>query len=152
MKQIVYIIMLLILSATPKLLAQISIGYIPFQSVLIIATDTEKLVWAELKMETNTFASNLNLEISPKINFKRRDWVNYYAGVGIGVNPVYAFSELSLINGYFVDFGARIKPLAKFRNFQIIFEISPYVNQEFKSGNIRTRLGIAWNYIRSKKS
>lgn len=130
--------------------AQISIGYFPFQSLLSITSNTEKLAWVDFKMETNTFASNLNMEISPKINFKRTDCVNYYIGPGWSFNPTNAYSDATITNGYFLDFGARIKPLSNWRNLQLVFELSPYVNTDFTGGNFRARLGIAWNFGKSK--
>lgn len=136
---------------TTRLYSQVSIGYCPFESMLAISSNTDKLIWADYKLETNSFISNLNMEISPKVNFKRGGWVNYYTGIGIGLNPVNSFSGHTATNGYFLDFGARIKPLANHRNLNIVFEISPYVNKEFKSGNLRTRLGVAWNFKRTTK-
>lgn len=128
---------------------QVSVGYFPFQSVVSVSTNTEKLCWVDYKLETNSFASNFNMEFSPKINFSRRSLVNYYTGVGISLNPAYVASKLSITNGYFIDFGVRVKPLTQYKNLQIVFEISPYINKSFDGGNIRTKLGIAWNF--SKK-
>lgn len=136
------------LSLTSK--SQIAITYVPFQSVLGISTNTDKLLWLDYKLETNTFVSNLNMEISPKINFKRTEFVNYYFGAGISFNPVYLSSELSVRNGYFIDFGARTKPFPNYKSIQILFELSPYINYQFGSGNIRTRLGVCYNFTKAK--
>jgi hypothetical protein len=126
--------------------SQVAVGYFPFQSVVSLSTNTEKAVWLDYKLETNSFSSNLNMEISPKWNFKRREFVNYYVGAGIAFNPVYVFSNLPIVNGSFLDFGARIKPLKQLNNFQLILELSPYVNADFAGGNIRSKLGLAWNF------
>ena len=152
MKNIFSTRVILIFFATISLTAksQIAITYFPFQSLLGVNTNTDKLVWLDYKIETNTFASNLNMELSPKINFIRKENVNYYFGPGISFNPVYYGSDLSITNGYFLDFGARAKPFTKCRNLQILFELSPYINNQFVSGNIRTRLGISYNF--GKKS
>lgn len=131
--------------------AQIAVSYFPFQSILAISSNTEKRVWADYKLETNSFSSNLNMEFSPKINLKRSEWVNYYLGPGISINPANNEANSSLVNGSFLDIGARIKPWARFRNFQVVFEVSPYVNRLFSNGNIRTRLGAAWNFSKKKK-
>lgn len=144
------ILVLLLVTAFKKSSAQISIGYLPFQSLLSITSNTEKLAWVDFKMETNTFASNLNMEISPKINFISNEYVNYYVGAGLAFNPSNAYSDVSITNGYFLDFGARIKPLNNHRNFQVIFELSPYINNDFTGGNFRARLGLAWNFGKSK--
>lgn len=128
------------------LFSQVAITYFPFQSFLGISSNTEKLLWADYKIETNSFSSNMNMELSPKINFLRKEAVNYYLGPGISFNPAYGFTDLGIMNGYFLDFGVRVKPWEQHRNFQVVFEISPFVNHEFKSGSLRTRLGLAWNF------
>lgn len=74
------LIILALISLTAK--SQIAITYVPFQSFLGISTNTDKLLWLDYKIETNTFASNLNMELSPKINFMRKENVNYYFGAG----------------------------------------------------------------------
>lgn len=140
-------ILIFFLFSYPGILnAQVAVSYFPFESLLSVSSNTEKLLWADYKLETNSFFSNLNMEISPKINFKRGEWVNYYTGIGIAFNPVNAFSDLTVMNGYFLDFGARIKPLAQCRNVQVVFELSPYTSKDFKGGNLRARLGLAWNF------
>jgi hypothetical protein len=130
--------------------AQVAVSYFPFQSILSISTNTEKLCWADYKLETNSFVSNFNMELSPKLNFRKRELTNYYTGPGISFNPAYSFANLRVLNGFFIDFGVRIKPITKQRNLQVVFEISPYVNREFSGGNIRTRLGVAWNFQKSE--
>jgi hypothetical protein len=86
------------------------------------------------------------MEFSPKINLKRTEVINYYFGTGLSFNPANLNADLPITNGYFMDFGIRAKPFIKIRNLQVVFEISPYINKEFKSGNLRTRIGIAWNF------
>lgn len=147
------VLLILLFSFTQKLLiAQVAIGYFPFQSLLSVSTNTDKRLFADLKIETNSFFSNINMELSPKINVKRQEKVNYYAGLGISINPANPFADLSVINGYFTDFGMRATPFEKFKNLQIVFEISPYVNREFNGGNLRSRIGVAWNFTRKTKS
>ncbi len=129
---------------------QIAFTYHPIQSIFSISSNTEKLIFCEYKIETNTFASNMNMELSTKINVKKTDWVNYYVGPGISFNPAYSFVNLSIFNGYLLDVGARIKPIQKYKNIQLVFELSPYINREFNGGNLRTRLGVAYNFASKK--
>jgi hypothetical protein len=131
--------------------SQVAISYFPIQSILSISSNTERLLWAEYKIETNTFFTNLNMEISPKINIKKTDWANYYVGPGASFNPSYGVAELGLINGYFLDLGARIKPIQKHKSVHLVFEISPYVNRTFDGGNLRTRLGVSYNFLNKRK-
>lgn len=144
MKRKLLIVLLLVkLSAVT---AQVGISYYPFQSLLSVSSNTEKPVWIDYRVETNTFLSNLNMEISPMWNFTRADHVNYYVGAGVNFNPVNALADLPVMSGYFASAGARIKPIQKHPNAHLIFEISPYLNSQFTGGNLRTRLGIGYNF------
>ncbi len=140
------LVILVFLLTQKQLFAQVAINYFPFQSILSVSTNTDKRLFADFKMETNNFISNLNMEFSPKFNVKRLEKANYYAGIGISINPVNSFANLPITNGYFIDFGMRAKPFEKLNNLQIVFELSPYVNREINGGNLRTRIGIAWNF------
>lgn len=150
MKRLLVIILCLL--TQKQLLAQVAISYYPFQSILSVSTNPDKKLFVDFKIETNNFVSNFNMEFSPKINIKRSEKVNYYFGIGISINPVNSFANLPTTNGYFIDFGVRAKPFEKHNNLQIVFEISPYVNREINGGNLRTRIGIAWNFVRKTKS
>lgn len=142
------ILTLLLVFYASALYSQVAVSYYPFQSILSVSSNTEKLFWVDYKVETNTFILNLNMELSPKFNLKRRERVNYYVGPGISFNLTNATADLPLINGYFIDIGVRIKPINKYKNIQLVFEISPYINNEFSGGNLRTRLGISYNFNR----
>ena len=139
---------LLALAAARPAAAQVAVTYFPFQSVLGVATDTERPLWVGLNAETNTFISNVNLELQGMANLKRGEWVNYYAGLGVNTNPLAAVNELPLLNGYTITAGTRIKPLANYRNVQVVFELTPYVNTHFDGGFVRTMLGLAYNFRR----
>ncbi|HEY5123305.1 MAG TPA: hypothetical protein VIK14_06165 [Ignavibacteria bacterium] len=142
------ILTLLLVFYASALYSQVAVSYYPFQSILSVSSNTEKLFWVDYKIETNTFILNLNMELSPKFNLKRSERVNYYVGPGISFNFTNATADLPLTNGYFIDTGVRIKPIKKYKNIQLVFEISPYINSEFSGGNLRTRLGISYNFNR----
>ncbi len=142
------IIILVFLFVQKSLIGQIVVGYFPFQSQISINSNTDKILFADYKLETNNFLSNLNMEISPKINLKKSEKINYYTGLGISINPINSFSNLPITNGYFVDFGIRYKKFERIKNLQIIFELSPYLNREFDGGNLRSRIGIAWAFVK----
>lgn len=145
-------VILICLLTQKQIYAQVAIGYFPFQSILSVSTNTDKLLFADLKIGTNNFISNLNMEFSPKFNFKRLDKVNYYTGIGISINAANSYANLPITNGYLIDFGIRAKPFEKLTNLHIVFEISPYINREINGGNLRTRIGLAWNFTRKTKS
>jgi hypothetical protein len=130
--------------------SQVEVSYFPFQSLLSLSTDTEKRVFADYKIETNTFLSNLNMEISPMVNVRRKERVNGYLGAGISFNPFNGYSDLPILNGYFAAFGVRIKPLKTLKSVHLIFELSPYFNKEWTGGNLRSRLGVGWNFRKEK--
>jgi len=129
---------------------QVAVSYYLFQSQLSLSTNTEKTLWLDYRVETNSFLSNMNMEISPMWNFKKMESANYYAGPGVSFNLFYIAADIPYVNGYFLDIGARIKPFEKNRSVQIIFEISPYINSRATGGNLRTRLGLAYNFVRDK--
>lgn len=146
MKKLLLLIIVLLALKPNEGKAQIGLAYYPFQSVIALNSDCEKILWADLRMETNTFISNINLELNANYNFKKSDWVNYYTGIGINLNPFYALEDLPATNGYLLHFGTRIKPFQKMKNIQIAFEISPYFNPDFDGGQIRSQLGLAYNF------
>jgi len=146
MRQVLVICLFILWPVSEKLYSQVAISYFPFQSVLSISSDTENLLWGEMRVGTNTFFSNINLEFDAQINFKRTNWVNYYSGLGINVNPFYGIEDLPFTNGYVLNIGARIKPVQAHKNLQVVFEISPYVNSQFDGGLLRTYLGLAYNF------
>lgn len=148
MKNNLIIIALLIVAQSVS--AQVAVSYFPFQSTFSVASNTEFLVWADCKLETNTAYTNLSMEFSPKVNFRRGEIANYYVGAGVNFDPTFAYNETPFTNGFFADLGTRIKPFAKARNIQLVLELSPYVNKAWSGGNLRSRLGLAWNFARSK--
>ena len=130
--------------------AQVNIAYYPWNNLLGISTNTNKLIWFDLKSEVNTFFGNLNTEQSLQLNIKRTEFVNYYTGIGISTNYIRATHDGKIINGYYVNFGSRIKPINKVPGLQIIAEISPYLNREFQSGILRFNLGIGYQFSKKK--
>lgn len=146
MKNSLFILVLIFSLAAKTNSAQVGISYYPFQSIIAVNTNTEKMAWADVRMETNTFISNLNFEFNGLFNFKRTEWVNYYSGIGININPFYTLKDLPATNGYLVHFGARIKPFSKIKNLQVAFELSPYLNTDFSAGQIRTLMGLSYNF------
>lgn len=143
---------LLVFLCVLKTKSQVAFTYFPFQSIICVSSNTERLAWVDLKLETNTFFTNMNMELSPKIHLNTTEQANYYIGPGVNFNPVYAAADLPIVNGYFVDLGVRIKPLKTLKSLQIVFEISPYINEHLAGGNLRTRLGVAYNFTRKPKT
>ncbi|MBP9739650.1 MAG: hypothetical protein V9E96_04705 [Chitinophagaceae bacterium] len=66
--------------------AQLAISYFPFQSIVSLTTNTEKKLWVDYKVETNTFFTNMNMEFSVKYNFKKNTQYNLYLAPGFVFN------------------------------------------------------------------
>jgi hypothetical protein len=145
MKKILIIFILSFGFLTGKLYSQIAVSYYPFQSILSVSSNADKLLWADFRLEANTFFSNINLELDGMINLKRTEMINYYSGIGINVNPFYTVEGLEFVNGFTFNFGVQIKPLQKHKKFHIIFEVGPYFNKYFDGGTFRTLLGVSYN-------
>ena len=148
MKRLTILTFILLISF--KIFGQISIGYFPFQSILSVNTNCNKIIFTDIRMETNTFFTNINPELNLFLNFKRNENSNYYAGLGVNINPFYEMNYLSFVNGYSFTIGARFKPLTKYEKFNVIFEISPYANKYFDGGVFRTNLGLSYDLKKDK--
>jgi hypothetical protein len=144
------IIPLLFLFLSTPIVAQVSVGYYPIQSELSLSTNSERLFWGDLRIATNNFFGNITTEPVLIVNIKRKEMVNFYSGLGMNFNFFNAANNISIINGYSLHIGSRIKPLKKINNLQLIFEISPYMNQKFDGGLLRTRLGVAYQFKKKK--
>ncbi|NVK75091.1 MAG: hypothetical protein HWE24_16600 [Oceanospirillaceae bacterium] len=146
MKVKIILLLALSLSISKSTLSQVAVAYYPFQSEISVSTDTEKVVWGDLRIQANTFFANMNFEPSVMVNLSRQAYVNYYLGAGVNLNFFNPASDLPLINGYALDIGARIKPFTSHPGIQIIFEIAPYANYSFDSGLLNARLGVGYQF------
>ena len=147
----ILILLLFILLLSKPSSAQISVGYYPFQSEISVTTSSERAVWGDCRIATNTFFGNITTEPVLMVNVKRTESANFYSGIGMNLNFFNEANNISIINGYNLHFGTRAKPIKNLNNLHIIFEISPYMNQSFDGGILRTRLGLAYQF-RKKKS
>jgi len=140
------ILLPLLLFFAHPMMAQVSVGYFPFQSEITMSSHSERLLWADLRIASNTFFGNVTSEPIMMINVKRSEKANLYAGAGLNFNFVNAVSDISVFNGYTFSFGTRAKPLKELNNLHFIFEISPYFNPNFDGGLLRSRLGLAYQF------
>ena len=125
---------------------QVALSYYPFESVLGISTNTEKALWADIRLDANSFVGVLNSELQVMWNWRRSDWVNYYSGLGINFKPFYAVADLAFLNAYVLSTGARVKPWQAHPNFQVIFELSPFFYESWDGAILRAKLGLAYNF------
>ena len=108
------LVMLACLLAHKHIFAQVAISYFPVQSILSVSTQTDKRLFADFKIETNNFISNLNMEFSPKFNLRRLEKANYYTGIGISLNPVNSLLIIPIL--LFSFYYAQTKPDNMVRN------------------------------------
>ena len=148
-KQILFCATILLSKA---ICAQLSIGYFPFQSELSLSTYSEKNIWGDLRIASNTFFGNVTTEPILMVNIKKKEMVNYYGGIGMNLNFFNAANNISIVNGYNLHIGIRAKPIRELNNLHCIFEISPYMNRDFDGGILRTRIGVAYQFSKKKKS
>ncbi len=139
------------ISLLPEAKAQLSLGYYPFNNTLSITSNTEKRIWVDGRLETNTFYGNINPEIFAMFNLKRTGFYNIYTGLSCKSVLMDGFVDGDFIGGYSLSVGSRIKPFRRQNNVHFMFELSPYVNKEFNSGILRAYLGVAYHFRGLKK-
>ncbi len=123
-----------------------SVTYYPFNSQLAFSTNPQKQLWAEARVQTNSFFSGLNTEIAPMLNLKQTPNANYYAGLGVQFNPLNSLVNRAWLNGYFLSGGVRVRPFEKLPNVALAFEVTPYVAKKFDIGTFRTWFGISYEF------
>ncbi|MDZ7935627.1 MAG: hypothetical protein U5M51_11850 [Emticicia sp.] len=60
--------------------------YYPFNSVFSIATNPNKVVWADFRFQMNSYFSSLSTEVSPMFNLNKSERAKFYVGAGIKAN------------------------------------------------------------------
>lgn len=132
---------------------QASVSYFPWNGLLGISTNPRKLVWMDARVQTNSLFSSLSLDLLPLINLRRGEMVQWYLGGGVRLNPLYRIADpkadLIKIDGYSINFGARVSPFEKNRNIQVVLELSPFAKNDWASGVLRSNFGVA--YVFGKK-
>ncbi|TLU98176.1 hypothetical protein [Dyadobacter luticola] len=155
MKKLLLVAALLFICSFETLKAQASVGYYPWSSLLSISTNPRKAVWLDARFQTNSLFSSLSVDILPMVNLKRGEVVQWYLGGGVRLNPLYriadADADLITIDGYSLNFGARIAPLPKNRNIQLVLELNPYVKDKFDSGVLKSHFGLVYVFGKKKK-
>jgi hypothetical protein len=146
MKKAKLIILLLLSSALAPLSAQVAVSYYPLESTFSISSDTEQLLWADLRLETNTFIGLMNTEVQLMCNWRRSKWLNYYSGLGFNFKPFYAASDLSFLNAYVLSTGIRLKPWQAQPGFQVIVELAPFLSESWDAARLRSSFGVAYNF------
>lgn len=155
MKKTILIIALLTFCFGEKLIAQASVGYYPWSSLLTVSTNTKKAIWLDTRVQTNSLFSSLSIDVLPMINLKKGEILQWYIGGGLRLNPLRRIADggadLVTIDGYSVNFGVRISPLPQNRRIQLALELNPYVKDDFASGVLKSHFGVVYAFGKNKK-
>ncbi len=139
---------------TAQVLQAQAFSYYPFNSIFSVATNPNKVVWADFRFQMNSYFSSLSTEVSPMFNLNKSERARYYVGAGVKANFLNYLnpdvSKRSPLEGYCLNAGVRASPFVKIPRFQIIFELSPYANKTFDLGVFRANLGLG--YVLGKKN
>ena len=127
--------------------------YYPFNSIFSVATNPNKVVWADFRFQMNSYFSSLSTEVSPMFNLNKSERAKFYVGAGVKANFLNALnpdaSKQSPLEGYCLNAGVRTSPVQKLPRLQVVFELSPYANKDFDLGVFRANLGLG--YVLGKK-
>ncbi|GAB4000674.1 hypothetical protein GCM10028807_54400 [Spirosoma daeguense] len=141
-----HILTALLLAGAVSAFGQASVAYYPFNNVVSVSTNADRAFWLDARMQTNTLFGSLSTTICPMINVSRKAQVNYYTGLGVRFNALNGIDNRDVMEGYSLHVGVRIKPLTFMPNLRIAFEIAPYARKDFKTGNLQSFLGFAYQF------
>jgi hypothetical protein len=132
----------------PRCLAQ-AVTYHPWDNVLAVASNPQRLVWGEARFQMNSLFAALDTELAPMINFRRSPQSQFYVGGGAAFGFVSHFVDnTKLLKGYFLSIGTRVHPIVQAPQVGVAFELSPYTAEDFKSGRFRAWLGVTYQFGR----
>jgi hypothetical protein len=134
----------LLLSVSASAFGQASVAYYPFNNFVSVSSNSDRLLWVDARVQTNTVFASLSTTICPMINVVRKDQVNYYTGLGVRFNR-------DVLEGYSLQIGVRVKPIPFVPNLRVAFEIAPYARKDFKLGSLQSFLGIAYQFGKKKQ-
>lgn len=138
-----------LLGITLSAFGQASVAYYPFSSLVTVSSNADRAFWFDGRLQTNSLFGSLSTTLCPMINVARRAQVNYYTGLGVRFNALNGIDNRDILEGYSLHIGVRVKPLLMLPNLRVAFELAPYSRKDFKTGNLQSFLGIAYQF--SKK-
>lgn len=155
MKRLIPLIFALVVLSGSSLFAQASVGYYPWNSLFTVSTNPNKILWLDTRVQTNSLFSGLSFDFLPMFNIKRGEVVRYYIGGGVRINPLVRISDpradLITVDGYSINFGARISPFPQNRNIQLAIELNPYIKDDLESGVLKSNFGLIYFFGKRSK-
>jgi hypothetical protein len=141
----------LLFSVSASAFGQASVAYYPFNNLVTVSTNSDRLFWADARVQTNTVFASLSTTLCPMVNIVRKQQVNYYTGLGVRFNPLNGLDKRDVLEGYSLQIGVRVKPIPFVPNLRVAFEIAPYARKDFKLGSLQSFLGIAYQFGKKKQ-
>ena len=141
-----HLLIALLLGFTLSASGQASVAYYPFSSLVTVSSNADRTAWFDARVQTNTLFGSLSTTLCPMVNVVRKAQVNYYTGLGVRFNALNGIDNRDILEGYSLHVGVRIKPLTFMPNLRIAFELAPYSRKDFKTGNLQSFLGFAYQF------
>ncbi len=155
MKRTVRFLALLLLLKAGDCFSQASVAYYPWSSLLGVSTNPRNVLWLDTRLQTNSLFSSLSVDILPMVNLKRGEVVQLYLGGGVRLNPLHKIADdaanVITVDGYSVNFGARIAPLPQLRNLQLALELNPFVKKNIESGVLKSHFGLVYHFNKKER-
>lgn len=128
--------------------AKWSVGYYPYPySRVEVTTNPNSLFFGGLRIQTNSFVSNLNTDFNGAWNFKRTERINCFTGAGLRINPPDIGSEsANAYRGMYLMIGARVIPFEGVPALGLSFDLCPFLEAGSQSGRLESNLGIFWTF------
>ncbi|WP_247236029.1 hypothetical protein [Telluribacter sp. SYSU D00476] len=149
-----FLLFLFVLAAN-GVFAQASVGYYPWSGLLSVSTNPNRPLWLDTRVQTNSLFSSLSLDLLPLVTIKRTEVVQWYAGGGLRLNPLYRIADprasLITVDGYSINAGVRAAPFAANRRIQLALELNPYVKDDLASGVLKTHFGLIYVFDKKEK-
>lgn len=128
--------------------SQASVAYYPFNSLFSVSTNPNKAVWLDGRLQFNTQFGSLSTTLAPMVNISRREFVNYYTGLGIRFNALNQLNDSDILEGYSLHVGVRVAPIHSLPTLRVAFELSPFARANFKSGVFYAHFGVAYQFLK----
>ncbi|MGF7215704.1 hypothetical protein GGR92_001844 [Spirosoma lacussanchae] len=141
----------LLLSVAASAFGQASVAYYPFNNVVSVSTNADRALWLDARVQTNTVFGSLSTTFCPMVNVSRQPQVNVYTGLGVRFNFLNGLDDRQALEGYSLHVGVRVRvPFVP--NLRAAFELAPYARQDFKTGNLQSMLGLAYQFKKKVKA
>ncbi len=126
--------------------AQWSVGFYPYPySRVELTSNPGSRLFGGLRVQTNSFASNLNTDLNFYWNFKREKNLNAFASGGLRFNIGDLFGgNGEVFRSYLFSAGMRIRPLNDLPRLGLSFDVGPVIHPSLRTARIESNVGLFW--------